>query len=152
MLISYDDFQILNPIVVHSTAYSIGAVYIKALCLPPSISSTLEAILPAQFFYATNHKIVGSQAVFQPLVDELLKICGKAENCLLAIDHLKYDKLAVTTYVLESDNKSIAEACGFVGAAGNFPCNRCKVTKEDLRTMWRLSRLSRHRLVGPHHV
>ena len=75
--------------------------------------------------------MVDSRALFQPLVDELLKICGKDENCLLAIDYPKYDKLAVTTYVLEGANKSIAKAGGFVRAAGNFPCNHCKVTKED---------------------
>ena len=131
LLISYDDFQILSPIGVHWTASSIGALYIKALCLTPSVSSTLEAILPAQAFYATDNKTVGSQAMFQPLVDELLKICGNDENCLLAIDHSKYDKIAVTTCALEGDNKPMTEAGGFVGAFGNFPCNHCKETKED---------------------
>lgn len=136
-MLSYDDFQRLNSIGVHSSAYTVGACYLKFLNLPPSISSKLESILPAQFFYAGDRKEVGN-LLFKSLADNLRTVAGPETHNMIAINHPDYDYASCSLEVLEGDNKSIAEIGGFVGAAGNYPCNQCFVTKEELKTMWEM--------------
>lgn len=103
MVVAYDDFQRLNSIGVHSSAYTIGSVYIKFLSLPPTISSKLDSILPAQFFYANDRKELGSEVMFKPLVDALKTVSGPETKNLITVNHKDYDFVACLVFVLEGN-------------------------------------------------
>lgn len=138
IVFTYDDFQPLTSIGVHSSAYSVGAGYLRFACLPPTMASKLDYILPITFFYTGDRKEFGSQVVFKFVVEELCQMCGPEPDRMIKINHSDYDYAALILYVLEGDNKSIAEAAGFMGASAKYPCNRCMISIDELKITTKL--------------
>ena len=54
LFVYYDDFEPLNALGSHSSAYKLGGVYVNIPCIPPHVQAQLQFIFLAMLFFTSD--------------------------------------------------------------------------------------------------
>lgn len=140
----FDDFQPLNSIGKHVSAYSVGAQYVTIGVLPPEMSSKNRVIFTSFLFFSHDRKSFGNQVFYKPHIDLLNQL--QLEGIKIT-NHPRVKRVLLVPHVFTSDNKASRETFGnqehfnadYVCMICTAPyCEICKLCEEKenlLRTV-----------------
>lgn len=126
-----DDFESLNPIGVHSGAYSINGSYIKLGILPPEFTSKLDFIWPIQFSFANDKKDYGNNQIFYNLIEDLNFLFDTG----IDVNYLNIKKIKFVVVKVIGDNKGVHELFEFVCnfSKAFYFCRFCRCHNEEIK-------------------
>ncbi|KAJ1526451.1 hypothetical protein ONE63_009585 [Megalurothrips usitatus] len=124
---NYDDYETGKELGFHAGVHSLGAGYIRLLCLPPEFSSHLQNIFLVLLFYSSD-KDFGNKKVFGKVADELLFL--EKEGISVVTVNTVYEVHFAFCFA-GGDNKGANEMLGYVeGFSGNHYCRMCSSNKQ----------------------
>ena len=106
---------------------SIGAIYISVLNLPRERWTILAMVVPGP----QEPSELALNRIMEPLVDDL-KLRETGVNYFPADDETPSQVHARLFYVA-ADIPAPRKACGSLGHPATYPCNHCRVDKNDLQ-------------------
>lgn len=128
----FDDYQPLNALGRHSSAYSIGAAYVSLGCLPPQLASKTSLIFTSVLFFSDDRKCFGNKLIFAPHINALNDLVKNG----IKVNHPKIKRIKFFLIAFTGDNKSTREAFGFqVHFHSGSPCILCRAEIDLIRSM-----------------
>jgi hypothetical protein len=132
LYIYFDDFEPLNALGSHSSAYKLGGVYVYIPCVPPAVQSELDFIFLAMLFFSYDRTIYGNKRVFAPLISQL----NELQDVGIPIVHHKYKRVKLVSTLLIGDNLGLNSMMGFVESFNSiYYCRFCRHPKENMRKL-----------------
>lgn len=129
-LIAYfDEFEPLNALGAHSSAYKVGGVYVKLGCLPPKWQSSLDFIFTLALFFSNDRAKVTNESMFKSLVQLLnhLFVTGIEVKSQTIINKIKF-----VVVVFTGDNLGVNQTQDFCAnfSMANFMCRICRCHRD----------------------
>lgn len=126
-----DDFEGLNALGAHATAYSINASYIKLGALPPELNSKISFIFPLAFCYAKDLNEFSVNVVFKEVITMLNDLYDNGIDITVA----NYTKIKFIVTNILADNKGSSSILNFVCnfSTTKYFCRFCKHDKEEIK-------------------
>lgn len=109
LFIYYDDFEPLNALGSHSSAYKLGGVYVYIPCIPPHVQSQLQFIFLAMLFFTSDRTVYGNRKNFGPLIQQLNKLYIEG----VPLIHKIYKKVKFISVLLIGDNLGLNSMMDF---------------------------------------
>lgn len=125
----FDDYETGKELGFHTGVHSLGAGYVRLLCLPPQYASQLENIFLVLLFYSSD-KEFGNRCVFAKVVEELQLLENRG---ILVVTNESTIQIFFALCFVGGDNKGANEILGFVRSfSANFYCRMCSSTKTQM--------------------
>ena len=126
LFVYYDDFEPLNALGSHSSAYKLGGVYVNIPCIPPHVQAQLQFIFLAMLFFTSDSAVYGNGKVFAPLIQQLNKLLTEG----VPIVHETYKRVKFISVLLIGDNLGLNSMMSFsAGFNAYYFCRFCRNPK-----------------------
>lgn len=136
LLFYNDDFEGLNALGAHATAYSINGSYVKIGLLPSSLNSKIAFIFPIAFCHAKDITEFSVNRVFFEVVALLNSLF--TDGIDVKFGH--YTKVKFVTTNILADNKGYSSILNFVSnfSTTSYFCRFCKHDKNELKKIHKI--------------